>query len=343
MTSIFLAHSSKDKPFARKLASRLERAGVKVWIDEAQILVGDSLLEKLEDGIRGSQYLGAILSPDSINSKWVKRELRAALTLEIDQQVVKVLPIMYKQCDIPLFLSDKIWADFTDPGKFDDGMSTLLDRLLVDKIFAIKPWSVRAVRIGLDCGLLVGDSGGIDFSNAFLEQLCSDAHDWQKGEYTNWMEFILSAMSNAITDDGTGQISLCEEEVVLLFSDATMQVYKLLLGIGVDAEILYATERIGVHDHFNDEIYAARDSQKTEEEPREFILRMFIEISRAKLVLSKHVHADLFRIVGMLAFSMWTGKSYFDDLEGLEGDQRTELSGVTHPGGAVSLKELGQA
>ena len=135
MASIFLAHSSKDKMFARKLASRLTQAGVKVWIDEAQIRVGDSLLDKLEHGIKNSDYLGVILSPDSVNSKWVRKELQMAQTLEINQQVVKVLPILYKNCDIPLFLSDKVWADFTTPDKFDDGIRILFDRLLEDKIF----------------------------------------------------------------------------------------------------------------------------------------------------------------------------------------------------------------
>jgi len=41
MSSVFLSHSHKDKPFARKLAVDLRHAGHIVWIDEAEILVGD--------------------------------------------------------------------------------------------------------------------------------------------------------------------------------------------------------------------------------------------------------------------------------------------------------------
>jgi len=47
MASVFLSHSSKDKAFARKLASELQANGVTVWIDEAEIRIGDSLTKKI--------------------------------------------------------------------------------------------------------------------------------------------------------------------------------------------------------------------------------------------------------------------------------------------------------
>src|ERR1700732_561766 len=39
----FISHSSKDKPFVRRLAGDLVASGVRVWIDEQRILVGDSI------------------------------------------------------------------------------------------------------------------------------------------------------------------------------------------------------------------------------------------------------------------------------------------------------------
>ena len=47
MSSIFLSHNSKDKPFVRKLADDLRKKGHYVWVDEAEIKVGDSLIGKL--------------------------------------------------------------------------------------------------------------------------------------------------------------------------------------------------------------------------------------------------------------------------------------------------------
>lgn len=65
MSSIFLSHSSNDKPFVRKLAADLRRAGFYVWVDEAEIKVGDSLIEKIEDGIDNTDFLGVVISQNS--------------------------------------------------------------------------------------------------------------------------------------------------------------------------------------------------------------------------------------------------------------------------------------
>jgi hypothetical protein len=48
--SVFLSHNEKDKPFVKKLARDLDSHGVKYWLDEAEINVGDSLIEKIRFG-----------------------------------------------------------------------------------------------------------------------------------------------------------------------------------------------------------------------------------------------------------------------------------------------------
>ena len=39
---VFLSHSSKDKPVVRELAARLQKDGIRVWLDEKQIKPGES-------------------------------------------------------------------------------------------------------------------------------------------------------------------------------------------------------------------------------------------------------------------------------------------------------------
>jgi hypothetical protein len=130
MSSIFLSHSSRDKRFARRLARDLQAHGVRVWIDEAEMLVGDSLVKKLEEAIREMEYLGVLLSPNSVNSEWVQREVEIALNQEIRGKRVKVLPILYKECEVPGFLSAKVWVDFRKPRSYSPGVDALLRRLL---------------------------------------------------------------------------------------------------------------------------------------------------------------------------------------------------------------------
>ena len=78
MTSIFLSHNSQDKPFVRRLARDLDVHGVKCWIDEAEIKVGDSLIEKIRQGLDSMSYVAVVLSPDSVNSAWVQKEIDVA-------------------------------------------------------------------------------------------------------------------------------------------------------------------------------------------------------------------------------------------------------------------------
>ncbi|MGO9415182.1 MAG: toll/interleukin-1 receptor domain-containing protein [Syntrophobacteraceae bacterium] len=127
MLSVFLSHTHADKPFARRLAERLKAHGVKVWLDEAEMQVGDSLFSKIESAVRECTYLGVILSPRSVSSPWVQREVNMALTEEIHGTRVKVLPLLQEKCRIPGFLTDKLYADFTDD--FNSGLSVLLQRL----------------------------------------------------------------------------------------------------------------------------------------------------------------------------------------------------------------------
>jgi hypothetical protein len=109
---VFLSHSWKDKEFARKLARDLTKNGVEVWFDEWELKIGDSLSRKIQEGISTSGFLAVILSPESVASKWVSVELNAALNLELERQAVRVLPVLYKDCSMPPFLRDKMYADF---------------------------------------------------------------------------------------------------------------------------------------------------------------------------------------------------------------------------------------
>ena len=124
--SIFLSHNSADKDFVRRLAADLDSQGIKCWLDEAEIKVGESLIEKIRDGIDSFEYVAAILSPNSIASAWVQKELDVAMNLEISGRRVKVLPVMYRKCELPGFLLGKKYADFTDESKYNEAFAELV-------------------------------------------------------------------------------------------------------------------------------------------------------------------------------------------------------------------------
>ncbi len=126
--SIFLSHSSKDKEKVRKINEYLTNRVITNWFDEAEIKPGDSLIQKISEGIQNMDYLGIILSSNSVESKWVKEELEIALNMQILSEKVKVIPILLEDCKIPLFLKGKLYIDCRDEN-FDDGLRSLVARL----------------------------------------------------------------------------------------------------------------------------------------------------------------------------------------------------------------------
>jgi len=124
--SVFLSHTHADKPFVRRLAVDLDNQGIPYWLDEAEIKVGESLIEKIRAGIHKVDFVAVVLSPNSVASPWVQREVDVAMNQEIMGRRVKVLPLMYRKCELPGFLLGKRYADFTE----DDHYSTSLEDLV---------------------------------------------------------------------------------------------------------------------------------------------------------------------------------------------------------------------
>lgn len=129
MSKIFLSHTSTDKPFVRKLAADLRRYGHTVWIDEAEINVGDSLIGKIREGLDQVDYVAVILSKTSIKSEWVQREIEIASNREIEEKKVIVLPIIIESISLPGFLKGKLYADFSLEQEYDDKLKLLLRSL----------------------------------------------------------------------------------------------------------------------------------------------------------------------------------------------------------------------
>ncbi|WP_198351320.1 SDR family NAD(P)-dependent oxidoreductase [Flavisphingomonas formosensis] len=64
---IFLSHTGVDNPFVRQLRKDLLAHGVeRVWLDEAEIDIGDSLIAKIEEGMKLSRYIAVVLSKRSM-------------------------------------------------------------------------------------------------------------------------------------------------------------------------------------------------------------------------------------------------------------------------------------
>jgi len=75
----FLAHANQDHEFAKRIATALFAKGIHTFVDEWELKGGDSLRQKLEQGMADSTHFLVLLSPVSVTRPWVKLEIDAGL------------------------------------------------------------------------------------------------------------------------------------------------------------------------------------------------------------------------------------------------------------------------
>jgi len=109
----FLSHSSVDKPFIRQLAADLTASNINVWLDEQKIRVGESIPERVAQGLAESDFFLVAISEHSVTSQWVQKELNNALVNEVQRRKVHILPLKLDGSPVPQIIADKRYADFS--------------------------------------------------------------------------------------------------------------------------------------------------------------------------------------------------------------------------------------
>ncbi len=126
---VFISYDHRDKTQARKIAGDLNRVGIKSWIDEGQLDIGDSIIERISEGLGKVKYLIALISKNSITSDWVKKELSIAMTTEINSKKLQVFPLVLDNSKIPTYLTDKYYGDITTDDKYNGVINKIIMKI----------------------------------------------------------------------------------------------------------------------------------------------------------------------------------------------------------------------
>lgn len=93
---IFISHASEDKEIiVRELANRLSNYGLSVWYDEFSLKAGDSLREKIDEGLFNSLCGLLVLSPNFFKKNWPKKELNGLMSIN-SSNMNKIIPIWHR-------------------------------------------------------------------------------------------------------------------------------------------------------------------------------------------------------------------------------------------------------
>ena len=120
--SVFLSHSSRDKPIVDEVFNELNKAGVRAWYDRYEIEPGDSITDKINEGLSGSKIGLLFFSRNFIDprSGWPTREAnyffqklmrqgkKNFIVLNIDLSVDELPPLLQDFLFIDMRSSDAI-------------------------------------------------------------------------------------------------------------------------------------------------------------------------------------------------------------------------------------------
>jgi hypothetical protein len=93
---VFICHASEDKIFVEPLAKVLMEKGLMVWYDRFELKMGDSLRQRIDQGLANSRYGIVVVSKVFFNKNWPQAELDALAGRQNSEGRKVILPIWHE-------------------------------------------------------------------------------------------------------------------------------------------------------------------------------------------------------------------------------------------------------
>ncbi len=113
---VFLSHNSVNKPRVRELAAALDERGLRVWLDERELVPGRPWQDALGEVIRTVKSAAVLVGEDGLGP-WEAAEVRGLLSEFVDRRapvIPVLLPGARSRPELPFFLRQFTWVDLRD-------------------------------------------------------------------------------------------------------------------------------------------------------------------------------------------------------------------------------------
>jgi|TARA_R110000850_G_scaffold202001_5_gene328061 hypothetical protein len=122
--TVFLSHSSKDKKFVDGVFNELQKSEVRAWYDKEEIAPGESITDKINDGLRNCNFGLIFLSRNFLNVKsgWTIAEANYFMQQRMRDSSKKfvIINIDVEHSDMPPLMQDYRYIDASNDGFMDD-------------------------------------------------------------------------------------------------------------------------------------------------------------------------------------------------------------------------------
>jgi hypothetical protein len=95
---VFLSHASADRIPADAIAATLRAHGVAVWYSTTNLVGAQQWHDQIGAALRRCDWFAVLLSPSSVRSTWVKRELVFALNQS--RYEGRIVPAYLRACSV---------------------------------------------------------------------------------------------------------------------------------------------------------------------------------------------------------------------------------------------------
>ncbi|MBV9712269.1 MAG: TIR domain-containing protein [Ktedonobacteraceae bacterium] len=177
---IFISHSHKNNDFGLALVQDLRQAlgdDNAVWYDaKGGLHGGDNWWTRIKEEIKARSVFIVILSPDALDSPWVRDEIDLAWYLKNNTPEGKqIIPLLYRQCVVPDDLALRHVVSFLPPLEYEEAFNELLTAL--------------GLPVGMETKGALGKPD--DAAEALVQQMTPQIH--AAFEQTRWSDVIQKA------------------------------------------------------------------------------------------------------------------------------------------------------
>lgn len=110
---IFISHTYSDKERIYPLVSHLADVyGMEnIFYDSWSIRPGDSIIGKMEEGLKKCKFFFFFISKNSLTSEMVALEWKTSLIRSAKNKEIRFIPVKLEECDVPAILMDTLYID----------------------------------------------------------------------------------------------------------------------------------------------------------------------------------------------------------------------------------------
>ncbi len=121
--AVFLSFNSKDRAEVKQLAEYLDTVALRPWLDEWELIPGESWVDGLHRGLQASATC-AVFVGSSGEGPWHETEIRNALIFRAKDPNFRMIPVLLPSAkhepELPPFLPTFLWVDFRGKSLADD-------------------------------------------------------------------------------------------------------------------------------------------------------------------------------------------------------------------------------